>query len=86
MENDRIQVILKATGPDAEWIYELDARSFLVLKQHAHGPHGTGIATWTAIDTETAVSEEFFDNKIEYLRGLQARFQGVNAKTGNAGE
>lgn len=70
---------------DAEWRYELDSRTFVILKQHSHGPHGTGVVTWTAIDMETEVPEAFFDEKLEDLRKMAAGAESNLSKRATSG-
>ena len=69
-DSGRLHVLIKATDPESEWLYELDPKTFLVLKQHACGPHWTGNATWTAIDLKTTVREDFFDRKLQELKRM----------------
>ena len=83
--SDRFQVLVKAADMDAEWRYELDSRTFVILKQHSHGPHGTGVVTWTAIDMETEVPEAFFDEKLEDLRKMAAGAESNLSKRATSG-
>jgi outer membrane lipoprotein-sorting protein len=72
----RIHVTIKATHPESEWVYELDPKTFYVIKQHSRGPQGTVDAIWTAIDVKTTIPEDFFDRKLEELKKMAGHDNG----------